>query len=176
MGANDRFLSFENLGDATPFLARILEIMDYIHVFEGFDKLEIGLLARYLRCYRVPGGNEIIVEGEAGDFMLLLIEGTMEIAKKDHRGLPLHIGDANPGKTLGEMSVIDGEPRFASCITVSDSVVAVLGREELMRLIAEHPQLGVKLLMRMAVLLNQRLRQVSVQYMKCLDETRRVAA
>jgi len=176
MGANDRLLSFENLGDATPFVARILDIMDYIHVFEGFEQAEIEALARYLRCYRVPGGIEVIAEGEPGDFMLLLIDGTMEIAKKDHRGLPIHIGDANPGKTLGEMSVIDGEPRFASCVTVSEAVVAVLGREELMRLMADRPQLGVKLLMRMAVLLNQRLRQVSVQYMKCLDETRQVAA
>jgi CRP/FNR family cyclic AMP-dependent transcriptional regulator len=176
MGANDRFLSFENLGDATPFVARILDIMDYIHVFEGFEQAEIEILARYLRCYRVPAGIEIIAEGELGDFMLLLIDGTMEIAKMDHRGLPVHIGDANPGKTLGEMSVIDGEPRFASCVTTTETVVAVLGRDELMRLIAERPQLGVKLLMRMAVLLNQRLRQISVQYMKCLDETRRVAA
>jgi CRP-like cAMP-binding protein len=176
MAASDRFLSFENLGDATPFVARILDIMDYIHVFEGFEKAEIEMLAQYLRCYRVPAGIEIIVEGEPGDFMLLLIDGSMEIAKKDHRGLPVHIGDANPGKTLGEMSVIDGEPRFASCVTVTETVVAVLGRGELMRLIAERPQLGVKLLMRMAVLLNQRLRQISVQYMKVLDDIRTAAA
>ncbi|HEX8987507.1 MAG TPA: cyclic nucleotide-binding domain-containing protein, partial [Rhodocyclaceae bacterium] len=123
-------------------------------------------------CYRVPAGSEIIREGERGDFMLLLIEGSMEIAKKDHRGLPVQIGDASPGKTLGEMSVIDGEPRFASCISVEQSIIAVLGREELLRLIAERPQLGVKLVMRMAILLNQRLRQISVQYMKVLDQLR----
>ncbi|MGE5468026.1 MAG: cyclic nucleotide-binding domain-containing protein [Ignavibacteria bacterium] len=176
MSANDRFLAFENLGDAMPFVERILGIMDYIHVFEGFEQPEIEALAPYLRCYRVPAGIEVIAEGEPGDFMLLLIEGSMEIAKKNHCGLPVHIGDANPGKTLGEMSVIDGEPRFASCVTATDAVVAVLGRDELMRLIGDRPQLGVKLLMRMAVLLNQRLRQVSVQYMKCLDDARRVAA
>ncbi|HEX8962274.1 MAG TPA: cyclic nucleotide-binding domain-containing protein [Rhodocyclaceae bacterium] len=176
MADNDRFLCFENLGDATPFIGRIMEIMDYIHVFEGFDPAEIEELARYLRCYRIPGGIEIIVEGEPGDFMLLLIDGTMEIAKKDRSGLPVRIGDANPGKTLGEMSVIDGEPRFASCITLSDAVVAVLHREELMRLVADRPPLGLKLLMRIAVLLNQRLRQISVDYMRCLEQVRAVPA
>ncbi len=176
MADNDRFLCFENLGDAAPFVGRIMEIMDYIHVFEGFEQTEIEALARYLRCYRVPGGIEIIVEGEPGDFMLLLIDGTMEIAKKDRSGLPIHIGDANPGKTLGEMSVIDGEPRFASCITVTDVVVAVLHREELMRLVADRPPLGLKLLMRIAVLLNQRLRQISVDYMRCLEVASGVAA
>lgn len=173
MDANDRLRSFENLGDAIPFVDRIVDIMDYIHVFEGFEKDEIQVLSRYLRCYRVPAGNEVIEEGERGDFMLLLIDGSMEIAKKDHSGLPVRIGDANPGKTLGEMSVIDGEPRFASCITVSDCVVAVLGREELLRMIAERPHLGVKLVMRMAILLNQRLRQVSVEYMRVLDQLRK---
>lgn len=176
MAANDCFLGFENLGEATPFVDRILGLIDYIRVFAGFEKAEIRALARYLHCYRVPAGVELIVEGEPGDFMLLLIDGSMEITKKDNSGLPVHIGEANPGKTLGEMSVIDGEPRFASCVTVTESIVAVLKREQLLRLAAERPPLGLKLLMQMAVLLNQRLRQISLQYMKCMDDSRKAAA
>lgn len=168
MDAKDRFLRFENLGDAMPFVARIVDILDRIRVFAGFDRAEIEALARYLRCYRIPAEAEVIAEGEPGDFMLLLIEGGMEITKVDHRGLPVHIGNADPGKTLGEMSVIDGEPRFASCTTASETVIAVLGRDALMRLVAERPPLGVKLLMQMAMLLNQRLRQISLEYMKAL--------
>ncbi len=168
----DRFKEFEDLGDASPFVERILQIIEHIELFEDFDAAEIASLARYMRCFKAPPGVEVIVEGEPGDFMLLLIEGTMEIVKIDFRGLPARIADAKPGKTLGEMSVIDGEPRFASCNTVSEVVFAVLDRDRLSRVIADEPRLGVKLLMQLLLLLNQRLRSVSMQLMKCLDDKR----
>ncbi|MBI4985763.1 MAG: cyclic nucleotide-binding domain-containing protein [Rhodocyclales bacterium] len=168
----DRFRAFENLGDAAPFVDRILALIERIAVLAAFDRSEVEALAAYLRCYRAPAGAEVIVEDEPGDFMLLLIEGDMEIVKKDYRGLPVRVGEAGPGKTLGEMSVIDGEPRFASCVTLSETVFAVLDRTHLRRVIDEQPRLGVKLLMQLLVLLNQRLRGVSVQLMKCRDDLR----
>ena len=168
----NRFRNFENLGNAVPFVDRILTIIEHIAVFADFDRGEIEELAKYMRCYRTPAGVEVIIEGELGDFMLLLIEGTMEIVKKDSSGLPARLAEVNPGKTLGEMSVIDGEPRFASCVTLTETVFAVLDREHLFMVIDEEPRLGVKLLMQLAMLLNQRLRGVSVQLMKCLDDLR----
>ncbi|OHC71364.1 MAG: hypothetical protein A2045_17115 [Rhodocyclales bacterium GWA2_65_20] len=168
----DRFQKFEDLGDATTFVDCILGIIEHIAMFEDFEHDEIAVLARYMRCYKAPSGVEVIVEGEPGDFMLLLIEGTMEIVKVDFRGLPARIAEANPGKTLGEMSVIDGEPRFASCVTLTEVVFAVLDREHLSHVLADAPRLGVKLLMQLLMLLNQRLRSVSVQFMKCLEDKR----
>ncbi len=71
-----------------------------------------------MRCYRAPLGTEIIREGDDGDFMVLILEGSVEIVKKDIRGQAQIMGTAGPGKTLGEMSLIDGEPRFASCVAL----------------------------------------------------------
>lgn len=168
----ERFKRFADLGDAAPFVGRILEIIEHIQVFEDFDQAEIATLARYMRCFKAPAGAEVIVEGELGDFMLLLIEGAMEVVKIDARGLPARIAEAGPGKTLGEMSVIDGEPRFASCVTLSETVFAVLDRDRLSLVIADEPRLGVKLLTQLLMLLNQRLRTVSVQLLKCMEDKR----
>ncbi len=104
--------------------------------------------------------------------MLLLLEGSVEIVKKDVRGLAQIMGTAGPGKTLGEMSLIDGEPRFASCVALDTVTVAVLDRESLSRLIAEEPRIGVKLMMELLMLLNQRLRSVSSQLLDCMEARR----
>jgi CRP/FNR family cyclic AMP-dependent transcriptional regulator len=126
-----------------------------------------------MRCYRAPLGTEIIREGDEGDFMVLLLDGSVEIVKKDVRGLPQIMGSAGPGKTLGEMSLIDGAPRFASCVALdSRSTFAVLDRESLSRIIAEEPRIGVKLMMELLMLLNQRLRSVSKQLMDCMEARR----
>ena len=157
----DPFAAFVFLGDATGFVDRILEIIEHIRLFEDFERAEIDALTRYFRCYHAAPGAEIIREGEAGDFMLLLIEGSVEIVKLDPRGLPQRMAIAGPGKTLGEMSLIDGEPRFASCVTLEPTLFAVLDRAALIRVVAEEPKVGVKILMELLMLLNQRLRAVS---------------
>ena len=172
MSSIDQIPNIEYLGDAVPFVGRIREIIEVIQLFEDFGKQELEHLAVYMSCYRAPAGTEIIRDGETGDFMLLLIEGSVEIMKKDATGLPARIGLAEPGKTLGEMSLIDGEPRFASCVALDTVELAVLDRESLSRIIAEEPRIGVKLMMELLMLLNQRLRSVSAQLMDCMEARR----
>ena len=172
MSLIDRIPNIEYLGDAVPFVGRIREIIEAIQLFEDFDPEELEGLARYMRCYRAPLGTEIIHEGDNGDFMLLLLQGSVEIVKKDMRGLPQIMGTAGPGKTLGEMSLIDGEPRFASCVALETVEIAVLDRESLSRILTEVPRIGVKLMMELLMLLNQRLRNVSAQLMSCMEARR----
>ena len=106
MSTIDQIPGVEVLGDALPFVGRIREIIEVIQLFEDFEPDEVEGFARYMRCYRAPSGTEIICEGDEGDFMLLLLDGSVEIVKKDVRGLPQIMGSAGPGKTLGEMSLI----------------------------------------------------------------------
>ena len=160
------FPNLTSLGDANPFVERMREILDHIKLFEDFEGTDLETMARYMSCYLAPSGTEIIREGALGDFMLLIIEGSVEIVKLDSSGLPTRIGMAGPGKTLGEMSLIDGEPRFASCVAVVDTLFAVLDREGLSRIIADEPRIGVKLMMELLMLLNQRLRNVSTELVK----------
>jgi CRP-like cAMP-binding protein len=172
MSSIDQIPNVEFLGDALPFVGRIREIIDAIQLFEDFEPDELEGLARYMRCYRAPLGTEIIREGDEGDFMLLILDGSVEIVKKDVRGLAQIMGNAGPGKTLGEMSLIDGEPRFASCVALDTVEIAVLDRESLSRIIAEEPRIGVKLMMELLMLLNQRLRSISAQLLECMEARR----
>ncbi|NWG31587.1 MAG: cyclic nucleotide-binding domain-containing protein [Rhodocyclaceae bacterium] len=170
--AADPFAALHALGNATAHVDRIMAILEHIRLFEDFTRAEIEWLARYMRCYRADIGVEILREGEPGDCMLLLIEGSVEILKRGYQGLPQRLAVVGPGRTLGEMSLIDGEPRFASCITLAPTLFAVLDRDGLTRLIAEQPKTGIKLLMELVMLLNQRLRTVSGELLKCLDNQR----
>ena len=74
------------------------------------------------------------------------------------------------GKTLGEMSMIDGEARFATCIADQPTMIAVLDRENLARIIVEQPMLGAKILMEFVLMLSQRLRATSTRLVEVLDE------
>ena len=164
------FPNIEPVGDATPFVGLIVDVIDRIKLFEDFEPGEVAGMAGYMTCYKAPAGIEIIREGDNGDFMLLVLDGSLEVVKKNSLGLPARIALVGAGKTLGEMSVIDGEPRFASCVALTDVQFAVLDREGLTRIIANEPKIGIKILMEFLMLLNQRLRTVSNQLVQCMEQ------
>lgn len=160
------------LGKAVPHVSRIEAIIERIRLFADFTAEEAALLAQYMTCYRAAPGTEIIREGEASDFMLLILDGEVEIVKRAPNEMPERLALAGPGKTLGEMSLIDGEPRFASCIALSETTFAVLDRAALVELASAKPHFGVKFLTALLQLVNQRLRQVSEELLRCLYQQR----
>jgi CRP-like cAMP-binding protein len=70
--------------------------------------------------------------------------------------------------TLGEMSMIDGEPRFATCMAIEPTTVAVLTRDDMRRIIEDAPRLGTKILLNLMTLLSQRLRRTSAKLLDLL--------
>jgi len=160
----------EHLGDATRFSPQMHALIPRCALLETFSPAEVRLLAHFMNVFHAPAGIEIIREGEAGDFMLMIIEGKVEVLKRDRAGLPQLIAVVDAGKTLGEMSMIDGEARFATCLPVEPTVFAVLDRENLARIIVEQPMLGAKILMQMVLMLSQRLRATSGRLLQLMDE------
>ncbi len=160
----------EYLGDATKFAGQIQELIPKCTLLENFSSAEVRLLAHFMDVYRAEQAMEIIREGDGGDFMLMVIEGQIEVYKRDRWNTPQLLATVEAGRTLGEMSMIDGEPRFATCIALEAVLVAVLDRENLARIIVEQPLLGAKILMELVLMLSQRLRTTSQRLLGLLDD------
>lgn len=162
--------NLEPCGDAAPYADQIHGMIVHSPLFENFNLSEIRLLSQFMQMYRAQPGMEVIREGEAGDFMLLLVEGTAEVFKQDRWNSPRLIAVVDRGNTVGEMSMIDGEPRFASCVAAEPCLIAVLSRENLARIILEQPILGAKILMELVLMLSQRLRQTSAKLVSFMNK------
>jgi CRP-like cAMP-binding protein len=156
----------ERLGVGSGFVPLIEKVLRESTLLAQFTPDDLQQFAGFLQIYRVGVGIPFIIEGDAGDFMVLVLEGFVEVFKKDMNGVRSLVGVAAPGKTLGEMSLIDGEPRFATCIAATQITFAALPRKGLERIMKDHPQLGQKILLQLALLLNQRLRHVSAQLLQ----------
>jgi len=166
----------EHLGDATQFAAQMHSLIPKCALLENFSPAEVELLAHFMDVYRAEGATEIIREGDGGDFMLMILEGRVEVHKRDRWNAQQLLASVEAGRTLGEMSMIDGEPRFATCIAAEPTLIAVLDRESLARIIVEQPLLGAKILMELVLMLSQRLRSTSQRLLGLLDEQTQGAA
>jgi CRP/FNR family cyclic AMP-dependent transcriptional regulator len=166
----------EYLGDATQFAGQMHALIPKCALLENFSPAEVQLLAHFMDVYRAEATTEIIREGDGGDFMLMVLEGQVEVHKRDRWNTQQLLASVDAGRTLGEMSMIDGEPRFATCVALEPTLIAVLDRESLARIIVEQPLLGAKLLMELVLMLSQRLRATSQRLLGLLDEQSHGAA
>lgn len=139
-------------------------------LFADFAWNDIEILAGYMQCYQTSTGTIIFKEGQAGNYMCLLIKGQVEILKEGQDGRPQRIVLITQGKTVGEMSLIDGEPRSATCIATQSSVLLLLTKDNYSRIIKERPTLAVHILAKLAKLMSQRLRGVSGQLVEHLGQ------
>jgi CRP/FNR family cyclic AMP-dependent transcriptional regulator len=166
----------EHLGDATEFAAKMQALIPKCNLLENFSSAEVQALAHFMHAYRAETGVEIIREGDGGDFMLMLIDGRAEVYKRDRWNTPQLLATVEAGRTLGEMSMIDGDARFATCLAAEPTLIAVLDRESLARIIVEQPLLGAKILMELVLMLSQRLRNTSERLLGMLDEQQAAGA
>ena len=153
--------TLEHLGEGTALAQQIFDMIGHSRFFADFTREDIQRLTAFMQIYRAEAGQMIIREGDIDDFMLLIIQGRVEIVKIDSRRNLQPMTTVGPGATLGEMSMIDGEARFATCMALEPTTFAVLSRDSLVQIILEEPGLGSKLLVKVITLLSQRLRQTS---------------
>lgn len=159
------------LGAATSMVDTILDLLGHTQFFDEFTREDILKLAPYLQLYRAEPGEMIIREGDRDDYMLFILKGRINIMKTDEYGQRRPMTSVGPGSTLGEMSMIDGEPRFATCLALDTTTFAVFGRDGMVRIIMEQPALGAKILIRLVTLLSQRLRETSTSLLHYLQRS-----
>ena len=122
---------------------------------------EARLVVGYMTPRFIPANTTFIKEGDTADegFIALLLEGEVVVVSVTvSRTQPLTIRVLGPGSLVGEVGLVDKEPRSASCTTGADSLCAILTRESFEALINEEPRIGSKLLLAIAARLAERLR------------------
>ncbi len=144
-------------------------------LLEDLSTEEADALGALMPMIRARAGQALIKEGDVGDWMLLLLSGTVDVIKTSEAGEVSRLAVIKEGAAIGEMSMLDAAPRYATCLAIEDVQAGVLTRTVIARLIQDHPAIGAKLLVKLTQLLAQRLRNTSNQLVKQLQRNRAAA-
>lgn len=116
----------------------------------------------YMAPLAIEAGVTIVYEGETDDggFMLLVLAGEVTVESEpvqfDEDNLLVRV--LGPGSLMGELSLLDGAPRSATCVASTDIFAAVLTRERFLELLRQDPRVGAKLLLAVSQRLADHLR------------------
>lgn len=105
-------------------------------------------IAQRMHTQSVKRGFVLLHEStSANNYLLLILRGEGVVENKSlKKSDSLILGVVGPGHVIGEMGLLDGEPRSATCTATTDMEVALLDRIPLMQLILQDPATGCKLL------------------------------
>jgi CRP-like cAMP-binding protein len=152
------YSNFEYLGAASAYTDDVYEAIGFAPLFDRFSKSEIAALCQFMHCFVAPRGGELLTEGDEGDYALIILSGNVDVRKVSPEGELVTIANVSRGSSLGEMSLIDGERRFASCVATEPTDFAVFTRADLNELLVRHPRLANKFLIKLMQILVGRLR------------------
>jgi CRP-like cAMP-binding protein len=158
---SDTFDTLKLMGAGTAFRQEMCNMIETTHMFRDFEWNDIEALADYLQAYEANAGTNLFREGDSGDYLCLVIQGKVDIYKEDLNQQKKIVASIGPGKTLGEMAIIDGELRSATAVVAIPTTLTILTKNNFLRIIEDKPMLAAKILLKIARLLSQRLRQTS---------------
>jgi len=123
----------------------------------------LALFGHYLEFVQLDAGRQVIGQDEQGDFLLIVLDGSVAVERVQPWGAKARLGESRAGDVLGEMSLLDAGARFSACTTQTPAKFAVLGAAALDRMMQHDPRLAAALLAWLARRLSLRLRQVSAR-------------
>jgi len=127
------------------------------------DAQAIGKLEKFFEFAIVAPDRDVIRQDEYGNFMIVLLTGTIAVDRMQPWGERLRLTEARPGDILGEMSLLDSGQRFSLCATLTECEIAVLGAEAMDEMMTAEPQLAAALIALLARKLSMRLRVVGAR-------------
>ena len=164
------YRDIEYLGSASSFVDEVLAAFNREAQFDEFYHYEIEELCQYMHCFNTPAGTVLLQEGEEGDHLIILLAGQVIVRKTDIGGKPHSLAMVGPGSILGEMSLIDGEKRFASCIAAEPTRFAALSKSDLNEILALHPRLANKFQAMLLQIMVSRLRDMGTRAISPLSK------
>ncbi len=109
----------------------------------GLEQLEA--VQRITREVQYVAGEAILREGDPGDDLYLLVDGEAEAWRQAGTPSAVRLSTMTPGSALGEMAVLDGEPRSATVVATRDSRLLVLEGRRLRELVIERPEMAFEI-------------------------------
>lgn len=106
----------------------------------------------------IPPKNIVFKEGDKGDALYIVKNGKVNILKRNSSGVDSILVSLGKGAVIGDMAIIDEQPRSASIATIQETTFLIITKDDFRNLLAEVPEISFQILK----LTTERLRATNV--------------
>jgi CRP-like cAMP-binding protein len=151
------------------------EALRALPLFQSLDEKGLEEIAELLIERKFPRDAVICEEGVAGDYMYLIQQGQVKVTKTSEDGREKILEIFGEGAFIGEMALLDREPRSASMKTTSACVLLALSRQDFLGLLRQNPEIAMGVIRELSRRLRETDEQVrALMFERVEQRTRRV--
>jgi CRP/FNR family transcriptional regulator, cyclic AMP receptor protein len=142
-----------------------LKDLQKIYIFSDLNTEELARIKPLIFEKEFNKGTVLFFEGMAGGIMYLVKSGQIEIYKKQG-SQEIAITTLKPGDFLGEMSLLDDEPRSAAARVGQDAVLLVITKRNFQEILKASPEGANKIFIALLRIMSKRLRDTNRKLMQ----------
>jgi CRP/FNR family transcriptional regulator, cyclic AMP receptor protein len=142
-----------------------------ISLFTDVPRAVLAPLAEKVKERCLETGERLVREGDQGDSMFVIVAGKVKIVKENTEGSEIILNHCGPGEAIGEMSLLDQEPRSASVFATVPTQLLELKQEIFLDILDQQPEIALMLIRSMS----SRLRFSTTYIQQAIEWSKHVA-
>ncbi|MDW8124601.1 MAG: Crp/Fnr family transcriptional regulator [Geminicoccaceae bacterium] len=138
----------------------LAERLRSVDILRGLDERGLAALLPAVRIRHVEAGQIVVGRSDPGREVFFVLSGKVRVTTFAENGREVAFRDLGPGDSFGEIAALDGEPRSADVLALTDCLLGVLGAGDFWALVRREPAVNEALLVKLARLvraLSQRI-------------------
>ena len=130
-----------------------------IPLFSELNTEALEDIASMAMQQRFKKDNMVLIEEEVGSTMFVILNGRVKISRISDEGREVILSILVDGDFFGEMAILDGQTRSANAVTLEETKMMLLRRDNFLQILHKYPQVAINLLKELA----HRLRRSDAQ-------------
>ena len=124
--------------------------LQMIPLFSELNDEQLKDISRFAVKQMYKKDNMVLIEEEVGSTMFVIISGRVKISRISDEGREVILSILVDGDFFGEMSILDGQTRSANAVTLEDTELLIIRRENFLQMLHDYPQVAINLLKELA--------------------------
>ncbi len=134
-----------------------IEALRPVELFQHLNEAQLALLAEHSREVQFRKNAILMTEGDAGESMYVILSGLVKVYVSDEDGKELVLYEQGAGAVIGDIALLDDEPRSASVSTLDKTTALMIGKSSFIECLKQSPEMGLGIIRS----LTQRLRHAT---------------
>jgi CRP-like cAMP-binding protein len=140
-----------------PTAQDTVSLLEAVPSFRELGRAELEAVAAVAMPRRFEPGEVVFLEGDDSDTCYVVRRGHARAVRENADGRTIALAHFGPGDIFGELAMFDDERRSATIETLDPVDAVAVAGSDMRRLLREHPDIAVKLV----IALGRRLREAN---------------
>lgn len=127
-----------------------IQDLQMIPLFSELSDNQLQDISRFAVKQLYKKDNMVLIEEEVGSTMFVIVSGRVKISRISDEGREVILSILVDGDFFGEMAILDGQTRSANAVTLEDTELLIIRRENFLQMLHDYPQVAINLLKELA--------------------------